>query len=176
MYLGTMKKTNLTLVTSLSAILSTSCSTVPLGGHEPGKGPGDAKVERVDAVANTGTGKAVLSLHKRRAFPNACTYGITLTNNLPDMITNISFRFSAYIDGGVVYKQVTRNFFRLRPTDHQFREITFTGIPCNQIDYLKVSDPGRCAIGRSKTRFTTGPGDCIRHVDIAPTKFVRLVR
>lgn len=172
-----MNKPKLTFVILLFFLLAASCSTVPLGGHEPGKGPGSSsKFERQDAVTNTGSGKAVLSLHTRRAFEDACTYGVTMTNNLPDMIDNISFRFSAYIGGGVFYKHVTRNFFRIRPTDHQFREITFTGLPCSKIDYLKVEDPGRCAIGKAMTRFTTRPGDCIRKVDIAPTKFVRIVR
>lgn len=172
-----MKKTKLTFVIPLLSLLVASCSTVPLGGPEPGKGSGSSsKFERMDAVANMGAGKAVLSLHTRREFKDACTYGVTLTNNLPDMIENISFRFSAHINGGVLYKQVTRNFFRLRPTNHQFREITFTGVSCNQIEYLKVSDPGRCSIGKSMTRFTTGPGDCIRKVTIAPTKFVRIVQ
>lgn len=172
-----MKKTNLIFVISVFALLSASCSTVPLGGYDPGQGPGSSSTfERVDAVSTTGARKAVLSLHTRRSFEDACTYGITLTNNLPDMIDNISFRFSAYIDGGVFYKHVTRNFFRLRPTDHQFREITFTGIPCKKIDQIKVSDPGRCAIGKNMTRFTTGPGDCIRKVDIAPSKLVRIGR
>lgn len=172
-----MKKIKLTFVIPLLSLLTVSCSTVPLGGPEPGKGSGSSsKFERMDAVANMGTGKAVLSLHTRREFKDACTYGVTLTNNLPDMIENISFRFSAHVNGGVFYKHVTRNFFRLRPTDHQFREITFTGVSCSAIDYLKVSDPGRCSIGKSMTRFTTGPGDCIRKVSIAPTKLVRIVQ
>lgn len=172
-----MKKTNLTFVISFFTLLSAGCSTVPLGGYAPGEGPGSSSTfERVDPVTNMGSRKAVLSLHTRRDFKDACTYGVTLTNNLPEMIGNISFRFAAHINGGVFYKHVTRNFFRLRPTDRQFREITFTGVSCSQIDYLKVTDPGRCAIGKSMTRFTTEPGDCIRKVSIAPTNFVRIVR
>jgi hypothetical protein len=160
-----------TILTSLMILMLAGCTQ---HGTQPRNDPNAAVVDRTDAVSSTGTGKAVLSLHKRKSFPEACTYGITLTNNLNEMITNISFRFAAHIKGGVFYKHVTRNFFRLRPTDHQYKEITFTGISCNEVDYLKVTDPGRCAVGKTMTKFSTGPGDCIRLVDIAPSPFVTL--
>lgn len=140
-----------------------------------GVGPGAAKVESSPAIAASGRQAAVLSLHRRTAYPDACTYGLTLTNNLPYKITDISFRFAAHIGGGVFYQQVTRNFFELDPTNSKFREITFTQIRCDQIDYIEVTDPGRCAMGKL-TRYSAAPGDCIRYVDIAPTSYVRLVK
>jgi len=54
--------------------------------------------------------------------------------------------------------------------------MTFQGIRCDQIDRLEVTDPGRCAIGKTATRYTTGPGDCVRYVDIAPSQYVNLTR
>ena len=36
LYLGTMKKTKLAFVIPLFSLLAASCSTVPLGGPEPG--------------------------------------------------------------------------------------------------------------------------------------------
>jgi hypothetical protein len=149
------------------------------GCAEPGTreraDPNAAVVERTDAVSSTGSRKAVLSLHKRKAFTDSCTYGITLTNNLNKEIVNIAFRFSAHINGGVFHSYETKSFFGLKPTEHKYREMNFR-IPCDQIDYLKVTDPGRCAIGKTMTRFSTNPGDCIRFVDIAPSPYVTLRR
>jgi hypothetical protein len=166
-----MKITRLTLLLAVVVLTLAGCSTPP----PPPDDPSRAQTERIEAVRGTGRQAAVLSLHKRTAFPNACTYGITLTNNLPYDITNIAFRFSAYVDGGVLFTHVTRNFYRINPTNHQYREITFTQVRCEQIEFIEVSDPGRCAMGKL-TKFSSNPGDCIRHVDIAPTSLVRLVR
>ncbi len=153
---------------------------VATGCSQPGprtrSDAGAAKVDRTEAIKTTGRQKAVLSLHMKKAFPDACTYGVTLTNNLHEKITNITFRFSAYIDGGVFFQYVTKNFYELKPTSHMYRELTFTQISCDRIDYLTVSDPGRCAIGKSMTRFSTKPGDCIKYVDIAPSPHIELVR
>jgi len=170
-----MKKIRLSLLVALFTLLSTGCSTTPLGGYETGEGPGAAKIERVDAVTHGGGQKAVLSLHKKYAYVDACKFGLTLTNNLPYKITNLSFRFSAYLQGGVFYQHVTRNFFEIEPTNRQYREITFTRTTCDKISYIEVSDPGRCAMG-NLTRFSSQPGDCIRRVYIANTPYARLVQ
>lgn len=170
-----MNKTFPTLLVALFAFAYSGCSTTPLGGSEAEQGPRGAKIDRMDAVTSGSSGQAVLSLHKRYAFVDACKFGLTLTNNLPYKITNISFRFAAYIKGGILYRHVTRNFFELDPTNRQYREITFSGITCGEINYIEVTDPGRCAMG-DLTRFSSQPGDCIRHVHIANTPYVRLVR
>jgi hypothetical protein len=170
-----MKKTSLPLLIVVFLVLSSGCSMTPLGGYESGQGPGGAKIDRVDPVTYGGGQRAVLSIHKRYAFPDACKFGMTLTNNLPYKITNISFRFASYIQGGVFYRHVTRNFFELDPTNRQYREITFSGVPCDQIKYVEISDPGRCALG-DLTRFSSQPGDCIRHVHIANSPYVRIVQ
>jgi len=117
----------------------------------------------------------VLSLHKKYAYEDSCKFGLTLTNNLPYKITNISFRFAAYLKGDVFYRHVTRNFFEIDPTNRQYREITFSQVTCDEISYIEVGDPGRCAMG-DLTRFSSGPGDCIKHVYIAQTPYVRLVK
>jgi uncharacterized protein YcfL len=168
-----MKKISIVLAISILSLALAGCTTP---GTKPRSDPNAAVVERVDPVLNLGTGKAVLSLHKRKAFPDACTYGITLTNNLQDEIVNIAFRFSAYIDGSTFHSYQTKSFFGIKPSEHKYTEMTFQQIRCDQIDRLEVTDPGRCAIGKTVTRFTTGPGDCVRYVDIAPTQYVNLTR
>jgi hypothetical protein len=170
-----MKKLSLPLFIASCLVLSSGCSMTPLGGYEAGKGPHGAKIDRMEAVTSGGGQKAVLSLHKKYAYVDSCKFGLSLTNNLPYKITNISFRFAAYIKGDVFYRHVTRNFFEIDPTNRQYREITFSQITCDQISYIEITDPGRCAVG-DLTRFSSGPGDCIRNVYIAPTPYVRLVQ
>jgi hypothetical protein len=169
----TMKKIPFVLAISVLSLAFAGCTTP---GTKPRTDPNAAVVERVEPVTSMGTGKAVLSLNKRKAFPDACTYGITLTNNLKEDIVNIAFRFNAYIDGGTLYSYQTKSFFGLRPTEHKYAEMTFQTIRCDQIDRLEVTDPGRCAIGRTVTRFTTAPGDCVRYVSVAPSPYVNISR
>jgi hypothetical protein len=168
-----MKKISIVLAISVLSVALAGCTTP---GTKPRSDPNAAVVERVDPVLDLGTGKAVLSLHKRKAFPDACTYGITLTNNLREDIVNIAFRFTAYIDGNIRSQYQTKSFFGIRPTERKYNEMTFQQIRCDQIDRLELTDPGRCAIGKTVTRFTTGPGDCVRYVDIAPNPYVNLTR
>jgi len=164
-----------TLILLGLGLACSGCAKPPLGGRDEGAGSQGAKIEHRDAVTSGGGGKAVLSLHKKYAYENACKFGLTLTNNLPYKITNISFRFGARLRGDVLYRQVTRNFFEIDPTNSQYREITFPEITCDKIASIEVTDPGRCTMG-TLTRFSSPSGDCIRHVYIAETPYVRLVR
>lgn len=170
-----MKKTTPSLAIAILLVVASGCSTTPLGGYETGRGPNGVKIDRMDAVTTGGGQRAVLSLHKKYAYEDSCKFGLTLTNKLPYKITNISFRFAAYIKGNVFYRHVTRNFFEIDPTNRQYREITFSQIACSEINYIEVTDPGRCAMG-DLTRYTSVPGDCIKRVHIAQTPYVRLVR
>jgi hypothetical protein len=135
--------------------------------------PNAPKVTRVPVVKATGQKAAVMSVHLRKAYPDACMFGVTMTNNLDIKITNIAVRLSAYILDGVRYDTITRNFYELRPTETQYREVTFTGIQCSEIRYIGVSDPGRCAVGQAN-RFITDAGDCAKYVDVADTRLVDL--
>jgi len=165
-------RTALALVLGL---LCSGCAETPLGGRDRGEGTDGVKIEQRDPVTSGGSAKAVLSLHKKFAYENTCKFGLTLTNNLPYKITNISFRFGAKLRDDVLYRQVTRNFFEIAPTSRQYREITFSEITCDKIAWIEVTDPGRCSMG-PLTRFTSQSGDCMRHVYIADTPYVRLVQ
>ncbi|TVQ86565.1 MAG: hypothetical protein EA400_12905 [Chromatiaceae bacterium] len=65
-----------------------------------------------------------------------------------------------------MFDRITGNFYEIRPTDYQYREITVTRIRCRVIAYPWVSDPGRSAIG-GEFRFTTTEGDCVEYLDVA---------
>jgi hypothetical protein len=169
-----VKKSGFFLLIALLTSVSSGCSTTSSGDDEGDQGPDRAKIDQMDAVTSGGGRKAVLSLHRRFAYPDACKFGLTLTNNLPYGITNISFRFAAYTREDVLQQQVARNFIEIDPTESQYREIEFSGITCDGIGYIEVTDPGRCAMG-DLTRFSSKPGDCIRRVYIPRTPYVRLV-
>jgi hypothetical protein len=69
---------------------------------------------------------------------------------------------------------ITRNLTQVKPTEQEYWEATFMQIRCDEIDYIGITDPGRCAIGDDMNRFTTQPGDCGKFVDIAVTPLMTL--
>ncbi|MGB5833090.1 MAG: hypothetical protein WBG92_14000 [Thiohalocapsa sp.] len=155
-----------TLVLALAAaVLFGGCQSG--GSKEPPPNPNAPKISRSDPVTMTGRKAVVLSVHMEKEFPDACQLGMTLTNNLDVKVTNLSVRLTAFIRGNVKYDAITRNFTEVKPTEKQYREATFTQIKCSEIDYLGVTDPGRCAIGEDMNRFTAAPGDCAKFVDVA---------
>ena len=134
-----------------------------------------ADLERQPPVTSSGRAAAVLSLHTRKSFANACKYGLTLTNNLPFKITDLSFRVTAIIDGNVPFDSQTKNFSQMRPSEQQYREITFQGVTCNQIKRIEVADPGRCTLD-TLNRFNANPGDCAKFSDLATSRLVNIVK
>jgi len=162
------------LALGLASVLMLSlagCTDNPFVKDSEVPNPNAPKVTRTPIVTTTGRKAAVLSIHVRREFPDACAYGFTLTNNLDVRITNIAVRLTAYILDGVVYDRITRSFFQLRPTESQYREAVFTRIGCDEIQYIGISDPGRCSVGFDN-RFTTEQGDCAKYIDVAATRLV----
>jgi hypothetical protein len=118
---------------------------------------------------------AVLSIHTRKAFSNACKFGITLTNNLPYKISELSFRLTAIIDGNVPYDAQTKSFSQLRPSEQTYRDITFQGVQCKQISRIEVADPGRCTLD-TLNRFNAAPGDCAKFSEVADSRLVAVVK
>jgi hypothetical protein len=141
---------------------------------EPPENPNAPKITRVNPVTDTGRKAVVVSIHMKKEFPDACMLGMTFTNNLDIKVTNLSIRLTAYIKGNVKYDSITRNFTEVKPTESQYREVTFMQIRCNEIDYIGVTDPGRCAIGEDMNRFTTQPGDCAKFVDVAQSPLIEM--
>jgi hypothetical protein len=142
------------------------------GLREPPPNPNAPKITRSDVVTTTGRKAVVLSVHLKKEFSDACMLGMTLTNNLDVKVTNLSVRLTAYIRGDVKYDSITRNFTAVKPTEKQYRDIIFTQIQCPEIDYIGVTDPGRCAIGEEMNRFTAAPGDCAKFVDVAVSPLI----
>jgi hypothetical protein len=134
-----------------------------------------ADIKRTKPVTQSGRPAAVLSIHSRKSFQNACQYGMTVTNNLPYKIVSLSFRIAAIIDGDVAFDAQTKEFSQFRPSEQLYREITFQGVTCDRIKRLEVSDPGRCTL-ETLNRFNSSPGDCAKFSDIANSSLVSVVK
>lgn len=168
----------LSLVALLAALLATGgCADMAtdLGWRKAAEPAPPPKETRMAPVTSAGRSAAVLSVHTKKEYENACKYGLTLTNNLPDMIKSLSFRLTAIIDGKVPFDSQTKSFSDLRPSEQQYRELVFQGIRCTQIGQIEVSDPGRCTIG-DLNRFNAAPGDCAKFSELAAGGVVLLAR
>jgi hypothetical protein len=160
-----------------AALLTAGCADMATDLGIMSKAPPATPVDqkRQPPVTQSGRPAAVLSVHNRRSFPDACQYGITVTNNLPFKITSLSFRISAIINGDVAFDTQTKEFSQFRPSEQLYREITFQGVKCDQIRRLEVSDPGRCTLD-TLNRFNTRPGDCAKFSDLAQSSLVSVVK
>jgi hypothetical protein len=127
------------------------------------------------AVTTVGRPVAVLSIHTRKAYPNACKYGMTLTNNLPYKITTLSFRLTAVVAGDAPFDTQTKDFSQLGPGEQDYREMTFQGVKCSQITRIEVTDPGRCTMDKLN-RFNSSPGDCARFTEVTGGSLVSVVK
>lgn len=165
-----MRKTLAPACCALVAVLVSGCAK--LGEPQVDTSATAPKVDRSPPVTQSSSPKqAVLSLHMKKAYQDACMYGLTLTNTLPYKIKDIAFKFTVYLRSGVPYNQLTRNFFDLNPTDRQYREITFNGVTCAEIERIEVTDAGRCTMD-DLSRFSAQPGACLKRVEVASSPHV----
>lgn len=157
-------------------VLAAGCADMATDIGIGSKGPATVapKVERLEPVTQTGRPAAVLSVHMRKSYQNACKLGMTLTNNLPYKITAISYRLTAVVKGDVPFDTQSKSFNEVLPGERQYRELTFQRIRCEEIERLEVADPGRCNMAELN-RFNTEPGDCAKFTDLASGRLVSLV-
>jgi len=111
---------------------------------------------------------AHLSVANVRGNENYCLLGLKLRNDLADNITSIVFKFSARNHEDVRYDTVTKGFQHLNPTNEGFKEITFSGISCEEIKYIRVHGADRCEIGEL-TKFSAAKGECLDLVQVEAT-------
>ena len=117
---------------------------------------------------------ALLSIERKVQHQTACQYWLKLENRLPFKIRNLAMRFSAYImgkgyDRPILFDTEIKSFSELRPTDSQFRDIFFEYAKCEDLDFIKVEDAGRCSVGEL-TRFSSQSGDCARFIEMAESE------
>ncbi len=115
---------------------------------------------------------AHLYVVNKQGGDNYCRLGFKLKNGLADKITSIVFRFSAHNHEDVLYDTVTKGFLHLKPTNEGFKEVTFSGMSCEEIKYIRVHGADRCEIGEL-TKHSAEKGECLKLVQVeANDKFV----
>ncbi len=108
---------------------------------------------------------AHLTVVNKQGGDNYCSLGFKLKNGLADKITSIVFRFSAHNHEDVLYDTVTKGFQHLKPTNEGFKEVTFSGMSCEEIKYIRVHGADRCEIGEL-TKHSAEKGECLKLVQV----------
>ena len=80
---------------------------------------------------------------------------------------------SAMTANGTAYETVFVGFAFVKPTRAQTKKITFSGITCNEINYLKVSGADRCNMGEL-TPASAVSGECLATIGLAPKNAIRV--
>lgn len=116
-----------------------------------------------------------LAVVGKKALPNGCKLGIKLENHLTVDIKTLVPQFSAYIGKNIRFQTVFKEFSRIRPTLTQYREIIFTKVQCQEIQYIKVHGGDRCNMGELN-RFTPGKGMCLEKVRVLPSDIFKMIK
>jgi len=138
---------------------------------------GDDSGAADDLEAGSGTpgvaAPAVLTVSNRRELNNACRFGFTLTNHLPDRIKSIVPQFLAFTANEVMFQRKFQAFSDIRPTMRQYKEVQFDGIRCEDIAYLHMTGADHCEIGEL-TKFSSTSALCLARVTIEPSPLVEI--
>jgi hypothetical protein len=118
---------------------------------------------------------AVLSVVNVRKLSNTCVIGFRLTNNLPYLIKSLVPRFSAYTTDQVKFDTLSTSFDFIKPTGSQYKKITFIGIGCPDILYIKVHGGDRCTMGPF-TKFDSNEGECLKQVYVQESDLIKVVK
>ena len=118
---------------------------------------------------------AVLSVVNIKKLSDACVIGFRLTNNLPYLIKSLVPRFSAYTRDQIMFDTLSTSFDFIKPTGSQYKKITFIGIGCPDILYIKVGGGDRCTMGPF-TKFDSNEGECLKQVYVQESDLIKVVK
>ena len=121
------------------------------------------------------TRHANLSVEHVDSGDNHCRLGLKLQNNLSDKITSIVFRFSAYNNENISLDTITKGFQHIKPTHQKYKEITFSGLSCSRINYIRVHGADRCEIGKLN-KFSAEKGICMNLVNIEASDEIAIIK
>jgi len=117
--------------------------------------------------------RLLLTVAKRMELPNACRYGLRLTNNAGVRVQSIVPQFSAFTREGVVFETVFAAFTQVKPTLDEYQEITFKGIRCDDIERIRVHGADRCSLG-DLTKFSPATGECLGYIEVQSSELVAI--
>jgi hypothetical protein len=115
----------------------------------------------------------LLSVARKVELPNACRFGLRLTNLAAVKLQSIVPQFSAYNRDSVVFETVFAAFTQIKPTQEQYQEITFKGIRCEDISRITVHGADRCSVG-DLTKFSPATGVCLKYIRVEESPLVAI--
>lgn len=140
---------------------------------EHAAGPGAEGGVGAESAVPTVASPAVLTVSNRREMTNACRFGFTLTNHLPDRIKSIVPQFLAFTASDVMFQRKFQAFSDIRPTMRQYKEVQFDGIRCDDIAYLQMTGADHCEIGEL-TKFSSTSALCLARVKVEPSPLIEI--
>ena len=129
--------------------------------------------EFVDEAKDPEEIKALLQLELRETYHLSCRLGLRLSNNLGTPIRSLVLRFTAYKPGGFEFETVTRGYSRIKPTKHQYQQIRFRGLTCEEIDKVQVRAARNCHVGEL-TKYNASPEACLSLVRTEPSELMTI--
>ncbi len=119
--------------------------------------------------------QVLLRVERKEELANGCRYVLRMVNNLPYLIQSLVPEFSAYKASGVMYETVFKAFQNLKPTQTQFRDIQFSGVPCSEIARVQVVGADRCDMGDLQIHSPVR-GQCLARVQLEESEVVRFTK
>ena len=116
---------------------------------------------------------AVLSVIKVEDLGSICKVGIRLQNNLGYRIDSLVPTFSVYKPGGLHFESVSKGFSSIKPTRDLYREVTFHGIGCSELDYVLVHDADQCNMG-PLDKYNNEEGECLSKIFVEPSDLINI--
>jgi len=120
-------------------------------------------------------GYAILTVVRKKESPTGCRFGLRMQNDLGYRIKSLVPEFSAYTNGNILYQTIARDFYEIKPTNSLYRQIHFSGITCDKIDYLKVHGADRCTMG-PYTKFSSNDGECLSRIKVEKSELVKITK
>ena len=135
----------------------------------------DQTWEYVAENEDTGGEHVLLAVDRKVDLLNGCMFGLRLTNNTRSKVKSLIPQFSAFTRDNLRYDTVFMAFGPIKPTRYQYREISFFGITCGDIVYVKVVGADRCTMG-DLDRYNAADGECLSRIRVAPSDLVKIFK
>ena len=133
----------------------------------------DQTWEYVAEDEDTGSEHVLLPVARKVDLLNGCMFGLRLTNNMRSPVKSLVPQFSAFTRENILYDTVFMAFGPIKPTNYQYREISFFGISCGDIVNVKVVGADRCTMG-DLDRYDATEGECLSRIRVAHSDLVNI--
>lgn len=173
-------KTNY-LLTLLLLLFTQSCATNDINTTDgnvrvqlkdtPSREQVDKALENSEVEDNT---KVDLRVMGKWTKGNSCRVGLSLMNRNAQYIRNLGLEFTAYVSNNLPFDTIIIGFYGIKPTRHQYREATFHGITCKEINHILVHGGDSCSVGEDLIKFSTTEGECLQAINVMKSDLVNI--